>query len=196
MAKEEQVLVVKREVLEQIGMFQGLTVDVDAYLESLFAPGVLHFMSRSQAEKDPSHKQLIPYVMLTYEGKYWSYVRGQRSRESRLVGKRSVGVGGHINPGDDVGSPREMYLAAVEREIAEEVFLDTGHDDQVVCLLNDDSTEVGQVHLGVVHQWILDSPSVRPREQIITETGFMSLSELRKVRDTLETWSALIIDQS
>jgi len=50
MAQEEQVLVVERKVLEQAGMFQGLTLDVARYLGKLFAPGILRFMPRPQAE--------------------------------------------------------------------------------------------------------------------------------------------------
>lgn len=198
MAQEEQVLVVKREVLEQAGMFQGLTLDVDRYLDRLFVPGVPRFMPRSQAETDPNYKQLIPYVILAHGGKYWSYVRGQRAGETRLIGQRSIGIGGHINPADDMPlfkqDFRETYFAAVEREVAEEVSVEAGHEDRVVALLNDDSTEVGQVHLGIVHYWDLDSSAVRKREQMITQAGFMSGPELQEIRDTLETWSSLCLD--
>ncbi len=79
MAKEEQVLVVERKVLEQVGMFQGLVFDVRRYLDRLFVPGVLRFMPRPKAEADPSYKQLIPYVIMSCDGKYLSYVRGRRA---------------------------------------------------------------------------------------------------------------------
>ena len=64
MAQEEQVLVVERKVVEQAGMFQGINFDVERYLRKLFVPGVLRFMPRSQAESDPTYKQLIPYVIV------------------------------------------------------------------------------------------------------------------------------------
>jgi predicted NUDIX family phosphoesterase len=199
MAPEEQVLVVKREVVEQIGMFQGLVFDIERYLERLFAQGVPRFMPRSQAEQDPSYKQLIPYVIMTAGGRYLSYVRGRRAGERRLVGNRSIGIGGHINPADDMPLFNtdfyDTYLAAVEREVDEEVCVETNHTDRIVALLNDESNEVGSVHLGVVHMWDLDAPRVAKREQMITQMTFMTTAELEQVRDSLETWSALCLNE-
>ena len=198
MAQEEQVLVVERKVLEQAGMFQGLVFDVRRYLDKLFVPGVPRFIPRPQAEADPGYKQLIPYVIMSCDGKYLSYVRGRRAGEARLTGLRSIGIGGHINPIDADNSPLfaylyENYLTAVKREVAEEVSVEAGHTDSIVALLNDDSTEVGSVHLGIVHHWVLDSPSVSRREQVITQMAFMSPAELRKVQDSMETWSQLCL---
>lgn len=200
MAPEEQVLVVKREVIERIGMFQGLVFDVDRYLDRIFVQGVPRFMPRSQAEQDPSYKQLIPYVIMTSGGKYLSYVRGKRAGEARLVAKRSIGIGGHINPIDADDSPlfayrRENYLVAVAREVAEEVCVETHHTDSIVALLNDESNEVGSVHLGVVHLWNLDAPKVSRREQMITQMAFMTADDLEQVRESLETWSALCLSE-
>jgi len=199
MAQEEQVLVVERKVLEQVGMFQGLTSDVDRYLRKLFAPGILGFMPRPQAEADPAYKQLIPYVIISFAGRYLTYIRGRRAGEARLVGNRSIGIGGHINPTDEMplfnaDSYETTYLNAVAREVAEEVSVEANHTDSIVALLNDDSNEVGSVHLGVVHHWILDSPKVNWREEMITQMAFMSSAELRELRDTMETWSQLCLD--
>ncbi len=199
MAKQEQVLVVERKVLEQAGMFQGLVFDVQRYLDKLFVPGVPRFIPRPQAEADPGYKQLIPYVIMSCDGKYLSYVRGRRAGETRLTGLRSIGIGGHINPIDADNSSLfaylyENYLTAVQREVAEEVSVEAGHSDKIVALLNDDSTEVGSVHLGIVHHWVLDSPDVSRREQVITQMAFMSPAELRKIKDSMETWSQLCLD--
>ena len=198
MAQEEQVLVVERNVLERAGMFQGLTFDVELYLRELFVRGVPRFMARSRAEADPAYKQLIPYVIMTHGGKCLSYIRGRRAGETRLVGRRSIGVGGHINPVDEMPlfdtDFRDAYCTAVKREVAEEVSVEAYYEDRVVALLNDDSTEVGQVHLGVVHHWALESAKVSKREQMITQMAFMSPAELQAVRDSLETWSRLCLD--
>ena len=195
---EEQVLVIERKVIEQVGMFDGLAFDVDRYLERIFVPGVPRFMARSQAEHDPSFKQIIPYVIMTHRGKYLSYVRGQRAGEKRLVAKRSIGIGGHINPTDDMplfnADFYQTYLAAVQREVAEEVSVDTTYNNHIVALLNDDSNEVGSVHLGIVHCWTLAEPKVSKREQMITQMSFMTPGELRDVRDSLETWSQKCLD--
>jgi predicted NUDIX family phosphoesterase len=196
MAQEEQVLVIKREVFEQAGLFNGLMFDTERYLDKIFAKGMSFFMPRPQAEKDPSFKQLIPYVIMTHNGKYLSYVRGKRAGETRLVSKRSIGIGGHINPVDDMplfANPFDTYLAAVEREIAEEVTVETNHTNHIVALLNDESNEVGSVHLGIVHYWLLDAPKVERREQMITQMDFMSVAALQDVKDTMETWSGLCL---
>lgn len=179
-------------------MFQGLVFDVERYLSRLFVAGVPRFIPRGEAEADPSQKQIIPYVLMTYNGKYLTYVRGRRAGETRLVGNRSIGIGGHINPVDDMplfnADFRETYLTAVAREVAEEVCVEANHMDRVIALLNDDSTEVGSVHLGIVHCWRLDSDKVSKREQMITQMSFMSLADLHEVRDQMETWSQICLD--
>lgn len=197
MAQDEQVLVVERRVVEEAGMFQGLAFDVESYRRKIFAAGVSRFIPRSQAEKDPSYKQIIPYVIMTHGGKYLSYVRGKRAGETRLVGLRSIGIGGHINPADDMplfGSFYETYLAAVEREIAEEVSVETKYSERIIAMLNDENNEVGKVHLGIVHLWTLDEPKVDRREQMITQMSFMTTAELLEVKDTMETWSGLCLN--
>jgi predicted NUDIX family phosphoesterase len=199
MAQEEHVLVIERKILEQAGMFQGLAFNVEDYLDRIFVQGVPRFIPRSQAEDDPSYKQIIPYVIMAHDGKYLSYVRGRRAGEARLVGNRSIGIGGHINPVDDMplfnNNFYETYIAAVEREVAEEVLVETNHTDQIVALLNDESNEVGSVHLGIVHYWNLDEPKVSKKEQMITQMAFMSPDELEQVRDSLETWSSLCLNR-
>jgi len=197
MAQDEQVLVIKREILDKLGTFHGLMFDVERYLKEIFAQGVCSFMPRPLAEKDPSFKQLIPYVIMGCDGKYLSYVRGKRAGETRLVSKRSIGIGGHINPVDWTlfsSDTKQTYLQAVQREITEEVSVDTKYTNKIVALLNDNTNEVGQVHLGVVHFWQLEAPKVERKEQMITQLEFMSPAELNEVKDTLETWSALCLD--
>ncbi len=198
MAKEEQVLVVERKVVEQVGLFHGLNFNVAPYLDKLFAPGIPKFMPRPEAEANPDYKQLIPYVIMTCNGKYLTYVRGKRAGETRLVSKRSIGIGGHINPVDHeaplFGTDfREIYNTAVQREVAEEVDVQANHTDQIVALLNDDTNEVGQVHLGVVHLWTLDTETVTRKEQMITQLTFMTPEQLNEVKETMETWSQLCL---
>jgi predicted NUDIX family phosphoesterase len=194
---EEQVLVIERKVFEEVGAFNGLATDVERYIDKLFAQGVPRFIPRPQAETDPSFKQLIPYVIMTCQGKYLSYVRGKKAGEKRLVAKRSLGIGGHINPVDwtlFTADPYKIYLEAVQREVAEEVSVETKYQDKVIALLNDDSNDVGQVHLGIVHLWTLDEPKVNRKEQMITQMGFMALPELQQVKDSMETWSQICLD--
>jgi predicted NUDIX family phosphoesterase len=199
MAQEEQVLVVPRSVVEEVGMFHGLVFDVDSYLEKLFAADVPEFMPRPRAEKDPTHKQLIPYVLIRCGNKYLTYVRGKRAGETRLVGNRSMGIGGHINPVDNEVplfgiDYREIYENAVQREVDEEINIEGSRSDRIVALLNDDTNEVGAVHLGVVHVLTLENENVTRNEQMITQLEFMTLEQLHAVRDEMETWSQLCLD--
>jgi predicted NUDIX family phosphoesterase len=195
MSQDEQILVVEREKIERIGMFHGLNLEVQPYLDVIFS-GVPQFKVRSEMETNPAFKQLIPYVIMRCSGKYLTYLRGKRAGEKRLVGNRSIGIGGHINPVDDMSllGFRETYLNAVKREVEEEVNLQTPYTDRIAALLNDDTNEVGQVHLGVVHLWTLDSENVSKNEQMINQLTFMSLDELQAVRDEMETWSQLCLD--
>lgn len=196
MAKEdEQILVVERRTIEQVGMFHGLVFDIDPYLDVIFR-GLPQFKLRKEMETDPTYKQLIPYVIMCCDGKYLTYLRGKRAGEKRLVGNRSIGIGGHINPVDDMSLMgfRETYENAVQREVVEEVHFEAAHTDEIIALLNDDTNEVGKVHLGVVHLWTLDSADVAKKEQMINQLTFMSIEELLAVRDEMETWSQLCLD--
>jgi predicted NUDIX family phosphoesterase len=199
MAQVEQVLVVPRSAVEEVGMFHGLVLDVGSYLEALFAPEVPRFMPRPEAEQDPAHKQLIPYVLIKCGEKYLTYVRGKRAGETRLVGNRSIGIGGHINPVDNEVplfgfDYREIYENAVLREVDEEINIEGGRSDRIVALLNDDTNEVGKVHLGVVHVLTVENENVTRNEQMITQLEFKTLEELRAVRNEMETWSQLCLD--
>ena len=199
----EKVLVFERSILDDLGPFQGTTTDSERYLDVILARENNHFHERFRAENDPSLKQIIPYVLFRCGAEIFSYVRGKQAGETRLVGNRSVGIGGHINPEDEATlfgdalqtSDRQTYLEAVRREITEEVVVEGDYDPRIIALINDDSNPVGQVHFGVVHLCELDARRVRKREQQITEAGFVPLPELAGPRRTeLETWSALAVD--
>jgi predicted NUDIX family phosphoesterase len=153
-------------------------------------------LSRAKAEKDPTHKQIIPYVLLTHGERVLFYVRGKKAGEQRLVAKASIGIGGHMNESDEslFALDDATYRAGVEREVAEEIRINTKFGDQIVALLNDDSNEVGQVHLGVIHIFKLAEPRVEKREAMITNLDFLSKDELLARHDSLETWSQICLD--
>jgi predicted NUDIX family phosphoesterase len=197
MAKtEEQILVIKREHFDQLGSFQGLCSEVDRYLKSFLLKENNFFVPRSSAEEDPSLKQLIPYAIFRHGGKILHYTRGAKSGEKRLVAKGSVGIGGHINDTDEslFSFDESTYHRAVRREIREELQLEGGFTERAVALINDDSTEVGRVHLGIVHIVDLESPDVRAGEKAIAELGFATRGELLARRETLETWSQIALE--
>lgn len=192
----EHVLVITRALLDQLGSFQGFQPDAERYLHAMLAAGANHFMGRPAAENDPTHKQLIPYAIFHHAGRYLTYTRGGSSGEKRLVAKRSIGIGGHINPIDAAQNSlgETMYYNGVEREMAEELVIGGTHTQRVIGLINDDSTEVGSVHLGVVHLFELSNDDVKSNEDAIQDLRFESLDELHANRDRLETWSQICID--
>ncbi len=195
--KGEQILVVKRELFDSLGAFQGINTDVDQYYAALLDPSNNFFIDRAAAEDDPSHKQLIPYALFHYQGKFLNYQRGKSGGEARLHAKRSLGIGGHINPVDtrDDHLGLETYMAGVEREIEEELNIKGKHTQKIVAVLNDDSNDVGKVHLGVVHLFELESDDVSSNEDSIADLKFSTIAELQgEMRDSLESWSQFCAD--
>jgi predicted NUDIX family phosphoesterase len=193
----ELVLVVKRELFEELGVFEGLRTDgMDEVVERLLDPANHFFMDRAEAEEDPSFKQLIPYCVFRHGERILHYTRGKSGGESRLHAKISVGVGGHINPVDaDSGrTGPEVYHAAVARELEEELELSGGQSQRIIGLLNDDSNPVGRVHLGIVHLIDLESDAVSSREDALANLGFSPLADLNDGQfERLETWSAFCV---
>jgi predicted NUDIX family phosphoesterase len=194
MNEQEKVLVVKRELFDECGAFQGLEFDVERYSSRLLHSDNYWFEPRATAEEDESLKQIIPYFIITHAGRVWCYVRGKKSGEGRLVSKASIGVGGHIND-EDEEHPADTYRSGAERELNEEVSLPAGWTDRIVAILNDDSNPVGRVHLGVVHVLEVPSDAVSSNETELQETSFKTIDELRDMYDIMETWSQKCIDQ-
>jgi predicted NUDIX family phosphoesterase len=190
----EQVLVIPTMEFHKLGVFQGFRGNVAAYLPGLLDSAKLSYLPRGLAEHDPSFKQLIPYIVLRWRDQVFHYRRGAGGTETRLRALRSIGVGGHICAEDitDTGDP---YRTGLLRELAEEVDVRSAFTERVVGLINDDSTPVGQVHLGVVHVLELAEPNVSRREQAIAESGFAPLAELRRDQEQFETWSQLLLDE-
>ena len=192
----ENVLVIRRNLFEQLGSFQGLNFGTEKYLNVLLSRGNNFFFPRAQAENDSAYKQIIPYVLLAFQDRVLHYVRGKKAGEQRLVAKGSIGIGGHMNESDEslFAWDEQAYRAGVEREVNEEIKIDTQFEDRIVALLNDDTTEVGRVHLGIVHVFRLAQQKVEKREAMITNLAFLTKAELLNRRESLETWSQICVD--
>ena len=176
---EENVLVIRRSLFDQLGSFQGLNFEPQKYLDAFLSRGNNFFLSRPKAENDPAYKQIIPYALIAFENKVAYYVRGKKAGEQRLVAKGSIGIGGHMNETDEslFALDEAAYRAGVEREVNEEIKIDSPFEDRVVALLNDDTTEVGRVHLGIVHIFKLVEPTIEKREAMITGLTFLRKEE-------------------
>ncbi len=158
-----------------------------------------YFVERRHAERDPMLKQVIPYALFERgEGsgaELFLMRRLGKGGESRLHGKLSVGVGGHINPVDGAADP---LRAGLEREIEEEVEVSGTWDAAPAGILNDDATPVGAVHFGLVYR-VRTAGAVRVRETDALEGEFRPRAEVLRLlaaeRPRFETWSALLLDR-
>jgi predicted NUDIX family phosphoesterase len=193
----ERVLVVPTELFHRLGYFQGFCSDVNSYFQELFSPQHITYRPRGTVEQDPSFKQLIPYVIFRHidtdnQSRVFQYTRGTGMGEGRLHRKRSVGIGGHISAVDaNPNLNASPYDEGMRRELAEEVEIDTPYIANCVGLINDDQTEVGRVHLGVVHIFDVERPAVRSNETDLLESGFLGVDEILKDIDQFETWSQI-----
>jgi predicted NUDIX family phosphoesterase len=184
---EERVLVVPRAVVPDGGAWHGLRshglVDFLA-----LAAAVGRFEPRAVMEADPSHKQLIPYLVLRDGDDYFLMRRTKAGGDARLHDRWSIGVGGHLNPGDaDV-------FGGLRREWREELVAEFEPEFVPLALLNDDSTAVGAVHLGVVFVADAAGRPVRVRETDKLEGRFRSAADVAAVLDDLETWSRIVFE--
>lgn len=191
----ERVLVVPGSEFDRLGRFQGFHADAHRYLAALLAPELMDYRPRSEVEDDPSLKQIIPYVVLRCRDAVFCYKRGKSQGEARLHRLRSLGVGGHVSEADAEGRRGlDAYEAAMRRELDEEVEVSSAGELKLVGLINDDSTPVGSVHLGVVHLYELDRPGVSPREEGLAEPEFVAIGDLPRIHAEFETWSQICID--
>jgi predicted NUDIX family phosphoesterase len=195
MATEEKVLCFERKLLEELGLFQGISLDTSRYLPAVIAPGKTLYLNRSAAEQDRRYKQLIPYVLILCGEKILRYRRGKGGQETRLHGLYSVGIGGHIAEEDhDLLSSAAGYAEGMRRELREEVDIDAT-DDTPVALINDDSTDVGYVHFGVVHLLNVADESVAGRRSGIVAPEFVPIIDAMKDLAAYESWSRFCLER-
>jgi predicted NUDIX family phosphoesterase len=195
MNKDEEVLVIPAKLLDQLGPFSGFQPNVDRYLPAILDRSNQSFRPRSLVETDPSFKQLIPYVILECnkedETRVFQYTRGKGQGEKRLHALRSIGIGGHISVEDAAGE--DWYRTGMQRELDEEVSIECNGQQRIVGLIYDDSTEVGRVHLGIVHIMQLSSCKVQTKEDELELSGFESVEAIKSEMDRLENWSQICL---
>jgi len=146
------------------------------------------FLDRPIAEVSPEFRQIIPYVLIRNSGHYFVLKRTTQQTESRLHHKLSLGIGGHVNPGHSL-------LEGLRKELDEEVDIRANYEMEFIGMINDDSTDVGRVHLGAAY--VLDAGSkevaVKERDKMIGE--WMPRSVIYKFRAELESWSQIVYDE-
>ena len=174
---------------KDLARFLGEPFIRDAADEILFLISTRHFfIDRATAEVSPQYKQVIPYVIIRCGDDYFVLQRTARQTESRLHHKVSLGIGGHINPGHSL-------LDGLQKELGEEVEIDTDFELRFAGILNDDSTEVGRVHLGAVYVLEAATRDVRVRETEKMTGRWMPRAALAPLRARMETWSQIVHDE-
>src|SRR6266571_866985 len=195
MATEERVLCFERKLLDELGVFQGLSLEVEKYLPVLTSSSRLIYRNRSEAEQDKRYKQLIPYVLIICNGRILRYRRGRGGQETRLHGLYSVGIGGHISDEDHgLFSSGMGYQDGMRREVMEEVAIDEVKE-AAVAVINDDSTDVGYVHFGVVHIMLVASEATAGGRSGILAPEFIPIADAVKDPSAYESWSRFCLEK-
>jgi predicted NUDIX family phosphoesterase len=185
----EQVMVVERSELARfIGehTFDLIRHDLDEILEVIVDKHF--FIDRPTAEQSPQYKQIIPYVIIRNDDFYFLLQRTSKQTESRLHHKLSLGIGGHINP----DSP--TIVEGLQKELEEEVGVEGDYDVTFAGILNDDTTDVGRVHLGAVYVLDATTRDVTIRETDKMTGSWVARAELAAMRERMETWSQIVYD--
>lgn len=189
MCQKEHVLCFPTDLLERL--FDLTPLDVYSYLDFTIEDArkensVYHYVEREEAETRYDLKQIIPYSVLYSRGMVLQYQRGKSGEEQRLHDLYSIGVGGHIVRG-------EGYTEAMERELEEEVSVLTPRRQVCAWIINDESTDVGRVHFGVVHIFELREPKVEVRERSLTKPEFVTIDHARGQIEKYERWSQICL---
>ena len=184
---DEQVLVVPRAAIPDAADWHGLrTEGLDEFVALVECDG--RYGPRATMESDPGHKQIIPYLVLRDGPRFFLMRRTRAGTDARLHDRFSIGVGGHLNPGD------AGLEGGLRREWAEELVADFVPEFRLVALLNDDTTEVGTVHLGAVYLADAMGRPVAIRETDKLTGAFADGPDVAAVADYLETWSRIIFE--
>jgi predicted NUDIX family phosphoesterase len=186
-AAPEQVMVVERETIApfliECGLVQERTDEIlDAITDRHF------FLDRPTAEISPQYKQIIPYVLIRHEDSYFLLQRTPKQTEARLHHKLSLGIGGHINP------DTPDLFDGLQKELEEEVEVVGDYDLTFVGILNDDTTDVGRVHLGAVYVLDAHQGEVNVRETEKMSGRWVERHGLAEHREAMESWSQIVYD--
>ena len=156
------------------------------------------FGPRRVLEEREDYRQIIPYIVLCVGDRVVRYTRTPAGGETRLHGRMSVGLGGHVDLIDSKTSGDHFELLgtveqAAERELQEELGEVACKRRRWVGLLVDNDTPVGRVHIGLIGIWDIYGLPDREAEDAVGEVELVSLAELRQNAEMLETWSAMLL---
>lgn len=146
------------------------------------------FHPRSMMEIDPRYKQIIPYLIFTHNEKYFLMQRRDTASEQRLKNKYSLGIGGHIRLEDLIEGD---IIDWARREFNEEVEYTGSYTVKALGILNDDSSPVGEVHIGCVLLLEGNSSEISIKSEL--KSGKLaSLDECQELYPSMESWSKTV----
>jgi predicted NUDIX family phosphoesterase len=151
------------------------------------------FIPRQQAEEDYTKKQPIPYVAVRHGKSYLMLRRTTNQSEKRLHDKLSLGIGGHINPGED-GGEEDIIMNALRRELEEEVHIHRPSGLKFAGFINDESNSVSRVHLGLLFVMETQDNGFEVREKDMMTAEWVAAAEMNGYYDKFETWSQIVYD--
>ena len=150
------------------------------------------FMDRNMAEKAYSYKQIIPYILIRHNNNYLLLRRTKMQNEVRLHDKLSLGIGGHINILSK--NAPDLLMHGLKRELNEEIKVNSPYQINFIGIINDETSDVGKVHLGLLY--IIDTPDdffeIIEKDKMVGK--WSSKAELGQSYDKLENWSKISYD--
>ena len=191
MGLDKKTLVVASDIIFKAGNWQGLKREnLEDYLELI--KNNYQFIVRAEVENDISYQQIIPYIIFSYQNKYFLYHYLEKSNEQRLKNDWILGVGGHIDS-DDAKSSKNILETGMMREWQEEIDY-KGHiiEKKLIGILNDEARRVEAVHLGLVYHFRGDSPDIRVKEQDVLEGELIDFGDLPKYIKNTRGWAPIV----
>jgi len=190
---DEQILVVKSDILFADGKWQGLKTENLNYYIDLIKKNC-EFKRRGDMENDPSWQQIIPYIIFSHQDKYFLYRYLKKAGEQRLLNDYIIGVGGHINK-DDVRPGEDILEAGRDREWDEEVSYKDKLQKKLVGILADSRRPVENVHLGLVYLFTGETPNISIKETDKMIGELVGIDELAKKAPNTEGWVPIIYNE-
>ncbi len=204
----QQIIVVEKNILFEGNYFQGFRQHHEFDYEKRILDNI-KIMRRGStnepldhphgnAELDDTHKQPIGYMIIVnpYTKSVFAFERSKES-DSRLKGKWSWGVGGHIEPFDMNHTTNNPLTESRLRELKEEVVIE-GNIKNIYPLgyINDDNDEVGKVHFGILYLIEIDG-SARAGCEEMKKAEMVSVSTLESLCKSdgviVESWSEIAL---
>jgi predicted NUDIX family phosphoesterase len=188
---QEKVLVVPSEIINSLcpKPFSRDTEGVTAA-----AVKNAQFLARKIAETDFNFKQIIPYVLVRHENRYVLMRRTTKQTEARLHDKFSIGVGGHINDQDMLKGIENIIHHGMRRELEEEIHIQSEQSCELVGVINDNSSEVSRVHMGLVYILTAGSPDFTIVEHDKYTANWASVEEMLPYYERMESWTQIVYD--